>query len=47
MDLLIRMRIIYNLQHRFEIYLEIGDKFLTFLTNSVTEAKASTYPTIK
>ena len=39
MDLSIRLRVIYNVKHRYVICLEFGDKFLTFLTKLVLEAK--------
>ena len=41
MDLYIRMRIIYNVKHRYVIRLKSGDKFLTFLTRLALEGKAS------
>ena len=46
MDLSLRMKIIYNIKHRYEIHLKFGDKFLTSLTKKL-EAKASIYSTIK
>ena len=47
MDRSIRMRIIYNVKHRFVICLKFGDKFLTFLTKLVLERKASIFSTIE
>ena len=43
MDLPIRMRIICNVKHRYEIRLKFGDKSLTSLTKLLLEAKASIY----
>ena len=43
MDLPVRMRISYNLKHRYAICLETGEKFFTSLTKLVTEAKANIY----
>ena len=37
MDLSIRMRIIYNVKHRYVIRLKFGDKFLIFQTKLVLE----------
>ena len=47
MDLSIRMRIIYNVKHRYVIRLKFGGKFLTFQTKLVLERKASICSTIK
>ena len=47
MDLSIRMRVFYNVKHRYEICLKFGDKFLTSVTKIVLEAKASICSTIK
>ena len=47
MDGSIRIRIIYNVKHRFVIRLKFGGKFLTFLTKLVLERKASIFSTIK
>ena len=47
MDLSIRMRVIYNVKHRYEIRLKFGDKFLTSLTKSVLKVKASISSTVK
>ena len=47
MNLSIRMRIIYNVRHRYGIRLKFGDKFLTFLTKLVLEGKASVRSTTK
>ena len=47
MDLSIRMRAIYNVQHCHAIRLKFGDKFLTSLTKLVLEPKASICSTIK
>ena len=47
MDLSIRMRVIYNVKHRYEIRLKFGDKFLTSLTKAVLEVKASISSTVK
>ena len=47
MDLSIRMRVIYNVKHRYEIRLKFGDKFLTSLTKAVPEVKASISSTVK
>ena len=41
MNLSIRMRIIYNVNHRYKIRLKFGDKFLTSLTKFVLKTKAS------
>ena len=41
MDVSVRMRIIYNVRHRYAVRLKFGDKFLTFLTKLVFEGKAS------
>ena len=41
------MRAMNNAKHRSAIRLKFGDKFLTYLTKSVLEAKASTCFTIK
>ena len=40
MVLSIRMRIIYNIKHRYAICLKFGDKFLTFLTKLVPEKES-------
>ena len=47
MDLSIRMRVIYNVKHRYVIHLKFGDKFLTSPTKLVLKAKDSIYSTIK
>ena len=47
MDLSIRMRVIYNVKHRYAIRLKFGGKFLTFLTKLVLEAKTSICSTIR
>ena len=47
MDPSIRIRIIYNVKHRYTIRLKFGDKFLTSLTKPVLEGKASICSTIK
>ena len=47
MDLPIRIKIIYDVKHRYAIRLRFGNKFLTSLTNLVLEAKASICSTIK
>ena len=47
MDLSIRMRIVYNLKHRYAMRLKFGEKLLTSLTKIVLEAKASTWLTFK
>ena len=47
MNLLIRIRIIYNVKHRHAIRLKIVGKFLTSLTKQVGEEKASIRSTIK
>ena len=43
MDLPVRMRISYNLKHRYAICLETGEKFFPSLAKLVTEAKANIY----
>ena len=43
MDLPVRMRISYNLKHRYVICLETGEKFFTSLAKLVTEAKPNIY----
>ena len=47
MDLSIRMRVMYNVKHRYVIHLKFGNKFLISLTKLVLEAKASIYSIIK
>ena len=47
MDLSIRMRIIYNVRHRYAIRLKFRDKFSTFLTKLVLEVKVSICSTNK
>ena len=47
MDLSIRMRVTYNVKHRYAIHLKFGGKFWTSLTKLVLEAKASICSTIK
>ena len=47
MDLSIRMRVTYNVKHRYACRLKFGGEFLTFLTKLVLEAKASICSTIK
>ena len=47
MDLYIRMRIIYNVKHRYAIRLKFEEKFLSSLTRLVLELKGSMYSTIK
>ena len=47
MDLSVRMRIIYNVRHRYAIRLKFGDKFLTFLNKLVLEGKANICSAIK
>ena len=37
----------YNIKHLYEICLKFGDKFLTSVTKSVLETKASTCSAIK
>ena len=41
------MRVMYNAKHRYAVRLKFQDKFLTSLTKSVLEEKASTWFTIK
>ena len=41
------MRVMYHVKHRYAICFKLGDKFLTFLTYLVLEAKASICSTIK
>ena len=41
------MRVMYHVKHRYAIRFKLGDKFLTFLTYLVLEAKASICSTIK
>ena len=41
MDLPVGMRIIYNIKHRYALYLKIRDKILTSLIKLVCKAKAS------
>ena len=41
MGLSIRMRIIYNVKHRYVIRLKFRDEFLTFLTKLVLKGQAS------
>ena len=47
MDLPIRMRVIYNVKHRYAICLKFGGKFLTSLTKLGLETKASICSKIK
>ena len=47
MDLSIRIRVTYNLKHRYAIRFKFGGKFLTSLNKLVLEEKASIYSTIK
>ena len=47
MDLLIWMRIIYNVKHCNAIQLKFGEKFVTSLTKLVLEAKVSICSKIK
>ena len=46
-DFSIRMRVMYNLKHRYPIRSKVGDKFLTSLFKLVLEAKGSIYSTIQ
>ena len=46
-DLSVRMRIMYNVKHRYPIRLKFGDKFLTSLTKLMLEAKGSICSTIR
>ena len=46
-DLSIRIKINYNVRHRYAICFKFGDKLLTFLTKLVLEVKASICSTIK
>ena len=46
-DLSTRMRVIYNIKHRYAIRFEFGDKSLSSLTKLVLEAKATNCSTIK
>ena len=43
----VRMRVTYNVKHRYENRLKFGVKFLTSLTKSVLKAEASICSTIK
>ena len=47
MDLTIQMTIFNNVKHRHAICSKFGDKFFTFLTMLVCEAKASIFYAIK
>ena len=47
MDLLIRIRVIYKVKHRYTIGLKFGAKFLISPTKVVLEAKAMISSTIK
>ena len=47
MGLAIRMKVIYNIKHRYAIRLKCGDKLLTFLINLVVGVKASICSAIK
>ena len=47
MDLSIRIKIIYNVKHRYAIRLKSGVKFIAPLTKLVLEEKASICSTIK
>ena len=47
MDLLIQIRIIYNVKHRYAIRFKFGDKFLASPTKLVLKEKASISSTIK
>ena len=39
MDLSVRMRIVYNVKHRYAIRLKFGEGFLTFLTKMCSKGK--------
>ena len=43
MGLSIRMRIIYNVKHRYVIHLKFGDKLLTFLNSLVSARRENQY----
>ena len=47
MDLSIRIRVTYNVKHRYAIRLKFGHKFVTSLTKLVLEVKDSICSTIK
>ena len=47
MDLLIRMKIIYNVKHRNAVRLKFGYTFLSSLTKLVLETEVSICSTIK
>ena len=47
MYLSVRMRVMCHVKNRYAIRLKLGDKFLTFLTYLVLEAKASICSAIK
>ena len=47
MDLSVLIRVIYNVKHRSTIRLKFGDKFLTSVTKSVLNEKASICSAIK
>ena len=47
MDLSIRMRVMYNVKHRYASRLKFRDKFLSSLTESVLVTRASICSTTK
>ena len=47
MVLSIRMRVVYDVKHRYAIHLKFGDKSLTSLTKLELETKASLCSTVK